>query len=164
MSIQTDITQASITDADIQQVQTEWAAGIVEIGRVYQEGGNVQRVAQSFLDRYYAFDAGDLPFKPTMAVDVPFRPDAASALSYFIGGIIEEDKGFAIKPWQAVRFETRFIRHVGGVSLSMGHYYFTPVGDSVEQKVEFTFVYQKDNAHQVKILLHHSSLPAASSN
>ena len=45
----------------------------------------------------------------------------------------------------------------------MGNYYFTPVGETEETKVEFSFGYVRDSEGLMRIVLHHSSLPYAGS-
>eukprot|EP00928_Gymnodinium_smaydae_P086113 TRINITY_DN699_c0_g1_i10.p1 TRINITY_DN699_c0_g1~~TRINITY_DN699_c0_g1_i10.p1 ORF type:complete len:488 (+),score=116.53 TRINITY_DN699_c0_g1_i10:208-1464(+) len=44
----------------------------------------------------------------------------------------------------------------------MGNYYFTSAADSSKTKVEYTFGYKKYNDGEVRIFLHHSSVPYAS--
>ena len=43
----------------------------------------------------------------------------------------------------------------------MGNYFFT-APDGTEAKVEYTFGYAVDEAGELRIQLHHSSLPASS--
>lgn len=43
----------------------------------------------------------------------------------------------------------------------MGNYYFTDANTNKEIKVEYTFGYIKDKDGNLKINLHHSSLPYA---
>ena len=83
------------------------------------------------------------------------------ALSYFVGGGNPEDHGFAIQPWSKVRFENNeVIFNPGGKTAeAMGNYYFTDAKTDKEVKVEFTFGYEKLKHGEVKIFLHHSSLP-----
>ena len=47
------------------------------------------------------------------------------ALSYFVGGDIEEDKGFAIRPWTNIRFVNEEIIINGSQAIAMGNYDFT---------------------------------------
>jgi hypothetical protein len=73
-----------------------------------------------------------------------------------------EDKGFAIKGWTAVRFENEGIITVGSYGMAMGNYFFTtPAGD--ESKVEYSFGYMLDEYGNVRINLHHSSMPYVAS-
>ena len=98
-------------------------------------------------------------FKPTLASEKQFRYTYHDALSYFIGGSIAEDKGFALKPWNKIRFGKRKIIILEETALSMGNYFFQGVDDSDEVKVEYTFGYVKDNDNNLLINLHHSSIP-----
>jgi len=91
---------------------------------------------------------------------VPFREDFDGALSYFVAtnGVCSEDKGFAIKGWTKVRWENHKIVTNGSTGTAMGNYYFTtPEGEDV--KVEYTFGYFLDSEGNVRINLHHSSVP-----
>merc|ERR1712176_993041 len=80
-------------------------------------------------------------------------------LSYFVAtGHVKEDKGFAIKGWENVRFENDNIITVGNVGMAMGNYFFTDPND-VEAKVEYSFGYILDDMGEVRIHLPHSSMP-----
>merc|ERR1712061_820071 len=96
----------------------------------------------------------------TKAAAKPFRLDTPAALSYFVSGntAFPEDKGFALKPWTAVRFENNGVLLEGTTALAMGNYYFTAT-DGSETKVEYTFGYFRDSEGKLRINLHHSSLP-----
>ena len=48
----------------------------------------------------------------------------------------------------------------GGMAMAMGNYFFT-APDGNEQKVEYSFGYIVDAAGELRIALHHSSLPFA---
>ena len=96
-----------------------------------------------------------------MASNGKFRPTKNQALSYFIAGderACNEDKGFAINPWTKVRFENSGIIIDGDRAIAMGNYYFTDLSGS-EAKVEYTFGYIKDIKGNLRINLHHSSIP-----
>lgn len=151
-----------ITKEDVLETQKEWAAGIVNISKVFMEEGDYKQAATDHINNLYAYELGDVLFKPTLAADDQFRETFDEALSYFVGGEIAEDKGFAIKPWTKVRFgENPHIAVYGDYAVSMGNYFFTPKGSDIEQKVEFTFGYIKDKEGDLRINLHHSSLPFA---
>ncbi len=141
----------------IHAAQNAWAEGIVEIGQAKTDGKDAEAVASELLDSLYAFEDKVL-FKPTKAVDDPFRNSYEEALSYFVGGMLEEDKGFALQPWTAVRFENEDLLIRDDHALAMGLYYFTDTAGN-ETKVEYTFGYRLDDDGSVKIELHHSSLP-----
>ena len=102
-------------------------------------------------------------FKPTFASQNQFRNSFEDALSYFVGGNIEEDNGFAIKPWFKIRFSENKIVNSRDNAIAMGNYYFTSVEDKKnETKVEYTFGYIKDKKGNLRINLHHSSIPHSS--
>ena len=97
-------------------------------------------------------------FKPTLASVDQFRGTKKEALSYFIGQDLKEDNGFALAPYTKVTWENEGIITDGDSAQAMGNYYFTKTnGDIV--KVEYSFGYVKDEDGNLKINLHHSSLP-----
>ncbi|MEM8830616.1 MAG: calcium-binding protein [Cyanobacteria bacterium P01_G01_bin.19] len=79
-------------------------------------------------------------------------------MSYFVGGIISEDQGFALAPFTDVRFENEGIITYDDTAISMGEYFFTQT-DGSEIKVEYSFGYIRDENGELKINLQHSSLP-----
>ena len=95
--------------------------------------------------------------KPTMAKAQPFRTNHADIISYFVRGHIKEDSGFALKPWTKVRFENEKITISQHQAFAVGHYYFKDT-DGNETKVEYSFGYVIED-NEIKINLHHSSLP-----
>jgi len=57
-----------------------------------------------------------------------------------------------------VRFENVEVITSGATAMAMGNYFFTtPDGDEV--KVEYSFGYLLDDAGNLRINLHHSSMP-----
>ncbi|MEC9210006.1 MAG: hypothetical protein VX762_06230, partial [Bacteroidota bacterium] len=112
-----------------------------------------------FLDTLYAFSIGEVLFKPTLASETQFRLTKKAALSYFIGGDPDftEDTGFALMNWQKIRFKNKRIHIEGNIAITMGNYFMTR--DNVEQKVEYSIVYKKDNQGNLRIILHDSHLP-----
>jgi hypothetical protein len=149
-----------ITKQEVTQAQELWGAGIVRIGSVMDDKDQCNKETDAHLDNLYAFDLGTVLFKPTKAADVQFRLDRKSAKSYFIGGDDDygEDHGFAINPWTAVRFENADMILEENRALAMGNYYFTDK-TGAETKVEYTFGYKKDDNGNLRIDLHHSSIP-----
>jgi len=149
----------SITKQDVLDAQEAWGDGIVAIGAVFQEDGDYKARAAEHITDLYAYEHSEVLFKPTLASDPQFRKTFDQALSYFVGGEIAEDSGFAIKPWSKVRFgEQQIITHSDS-AVAMGNYFFTPVGSEEETKVEYTFGYIKDAEGRGRINVHHSSLP-----
>jgi hypothetical protein len=149
-----------IQEPEVLSVQKKWGEGIVEIGKLVGKPAEYTAKAQSVIDTLYGFKTGPVLFKPTKAAAKPFRLDPKAALSYFVAGNAEfpEDKGFALKPWTAVRFENNGVLLEGTTALAQGNYFFTDT-DGKETKVEYTFGYFRDSEGQLKINLHHSSLP-----
>jgi len=149
---------------EVLEAQRTWGEGIVAIGKVFTESGDYKARATEHINSLYAYSmpSQQVLFKPTLAAQTPFRSDFESALSYFVGGnpSYAEDKGFAIKPYTAVRWENGTIITQGTSALAMGHYFFTNT-DGSEVKVEYTFGYIRDDQGNLRINLHHSSLPFA---
>jgi hypothetical protein len=149
----------AITEQDVLDAQKAWADGIVAISDVYIAEGDYTARAAQHINELYAYEQGEVLFKPTLASDDQFRETFDEALSYFVGGQIAEDGGFAIKPWSAVRFGEQQIITDSDSATAMGNYFFTPVGSEEETKVEYTFGYMKDEDGNLRINVHHSSLP-----
>ena len=135
-----------ITKEDVLAVQKLWGDGIIAIGKK-------EKNANDFLTDMYVENA---LFKPTMAKEEPFRMTREKAISYFITGCCQEDNSFALKPWSEVRFTNHGIITHNNYALAMGHYFFK--SNNEEVMVEYSFGYIKANG-QLKINLHHSSLP-----
>ena len=149
----------AITKEEVLSTQKAWGEGIVEIGKVFIETGDYKSRAERHIRELYAYEHTEVLFKPTLASDVQFRKTFTEALSYFVGGSVSEDNGFAIKPWATVRFGEQQIVTNSNFALAMGNYFFTPVGENEESKVEYSFAYIRDDEGQLRIGLHHSSLP-----
>ena len=150
-----------VTVADVEDAQHAWGEGIVAISTAYNSGGDYVEIARTHVETLYAYGLTPVLFKPTLAAIEPFRPTFDGALSYFVASnnVCPEDKGFAIKGWTNVRFENTDIIVQEATALAMGNYYFTsPDGDEV--KVEYTFGYIVDPSGNLRIQLHHSSMPA----
>ncbi len=157
------VTDTPITEQEVLQAQDAWAKGIVEIGKVYQDGGDYKAAASKMIDQLYGYAEGKVLFKPTKAAVEQFRGTKAEALSYFVGGDIPEDHGFAIQPWSKVRFVNEGIDIDSDSAEAMGNYYFTDAKTGSEVKVEYTFIYRRAKDGHLVIDLHHSSLPYAPS-
>ena len=144
---------SGITKEEVEQAQAIW-------GQVFQDGGDYTARAKAHVDALYAYGIGEVVFKPTLAAAAQFRNDDEGALSYFVGGNQKyaEDHGFAIKPWTKVRFENCGIILLNDVALAMGNYFFTDLSGA-ETKVEYSFGYVRGPSGELRINLHHSSLP-----
>ena len=149
-----------ITKNQVIEAQSAWGKGVVKIGSLKEVMSECEKFASEFLDNLYAFEGGNVLFKPTKCAIKQFRPTKSEALSYFIAGkerACKEDKGFAIQPWIKVRFENSGFILEEERAIAMGNYFFTDLGGS-ETKVEYTFGYKLLNG-KLKIDLHHSSFP-----
>tara|TARA_B100001769_G_C22054875_1_gene567030 strand:+ start:197 stop:658 length:462 start_codon:yes stop_codon:yes gene_type:complete len=149
-----------ITKEEVKSAQIIWGNGVVKIGELKNDRVSCEKYTNEFLDNLYAFDLGEVLFKPTKCEHEQFRPSKAEALSYFISGenrACHEDKGFAINPWTNVRFENSGFILERDRAISMGNYFFTDLNGN-EAKVEYTFGYKLVNG-KLKIDLHHSSFP-----
>ena len=151
-----------VDEADINIAQKAWGDGIVAIASAHLSGGDYVGIARNHVETLYAYSIGTVLFKPTLAAVEQFRPNFETALSYFVASnnACTEDKGFAIKGWTNVRFENSDIILRDDSAIAMGNYFFTtPEGDEV--KVEYTFGYIVDSSGNLRINLHHSSMPAS---
>ena len=153
------IKKINTTKFEIIEAQELWAQNVIEIGDLYTKNKDYKSKANIFAKEFYAFDVGEVLFKPTLASEKQFRYTYDDALSYFIGGHISEDNGFALKPWKEINFGERKITILNEIALSMGNYFFHSVDGSDVVKVEFTFGYVKDKDNNLLINLHHSSMP-----
>ena len=146
--------------SEIEKIQSKWGNGIVKIGSLKSDRKACEKATIEMLNELYAFDLGDVLFKPTKAEKKQFRLELDGAKSYFIGGNIkfDEDKGFALQPWESVKFENVSVVLNKSHALAMGNYFFTD-SSGTAVKVEYTFGYIRGNNGNLKINLHHSSLP-----
>lgn len=152
-----------ITEAEVVEAQKVWAEGIVEIGKAYLSRGDYQALAAKHVDTLYGYDEGPVLFKPTKASAPQFRLTEEEAVSYFVGGVVEEDGGFALQPWIAVRYEIAEIIIDTDSAIAMGNYFFKETTGE-EVKVEFTFGYVRGDDGSLLINVHHSALPYAPMN
>ena len=145
---------------EIEKAQEKWGKGIVKIGELKDSLKECRMFTIDFINKMYDYENGIVQFKPTKASDFQFRRDVKAALSYFIGSDSDfiEDKGFALNPWVKVDFENNSINIINDIAIAMGNYFFTD-NDGGKTKVEYSFVYKKNDIGDLKIILHHSSLP-----
>jgi hypothetical protein len=148
-----------LTTKEVIFLQNLWGDGIVTIGKVFQAGEDYKTAAREMIAKVYGYDEGSVLFKPTKAAADQFRETADQAHSYFVGGAVPEDHGFAIQPWSAVRFENHEMVIGKDMAVVMGNYYFTDAGTGDAVKVEFTLGIKRAKDSRPVIFLHHSSLP-----
>lgn len=145
---------------DIKSFLESWGQSIVEIGKQNNQPEIQKEATQTFITRFYGYDDFPVLFKPTKATKNQFRNNPEGALSYFIGenSNFPEDFGFALKPWEKVRFEFADINIIDKIGIAMGNYYFSN-SNNEKIKAEFSFVVKKNSQQKLKIILHHSSSP-----
>jgi hypothetical protein len=158
---------APVTAEEVAAVQTAWAGAIKNISAVYKAKGDYITAAADAAGELYAYGHDNVLFKPTKAAEYQFRSTAQEAMSYFVGGdAVEggyaEDGGFAInggKGWADCVYDNHRIDVKGDIALAMGNYYFTCATTGEVTKVEYTFGYTRCDDGNVRICLHHSSVP-----
>ncbi len=147
----------TITEAEVDEARERWAEAIISIGKASEEG--MEEATEKVIETLYAYDEGAVLFKPTKAAELPFRATKEEALSYFVGGDISEDSGFALEPWTDIRFDNHETIIDTDSAIASGEYYFTSGKTGDETKVEYTFGFIRDDEGNLRINLHHSSLP-----
>ena len=138
----------------------KWANIVLQIGNAYREKKNLDKLVSELLHDVYAFNQGEVLFKPTLAKHDQFRSKKEEFVSYFLGqnNVCKEDTGFAIKNWKSIKFENYKVVENNDNLLAMGNYFFE--NDKNEfLKVEYTFGFIRINNNELRINLHHSSLP-----
>ena len=140
----------------IEHFLNSWKDGVLEIGRVYVEGGDYEKCAEKFISSHYAFDNEEVLFKPTFTKEVIFRNSKELALSYFIGGDIPEDNGFALKPWERIKLEELNAIEENNLIVAMGTLSMKPVNMEENTMIAFTFLLINID-DSLKIKVHHSS-------
>merc|ERR1712151_1004686 len=160
---------APVTTEEVEEAQQLWADSIAAISKVYLDGGDYVAAAGEAAGKLYGYGKSDVLFKPTKATNHPFRPTAEDAMSYFVGAeamknekFKGEDAGFAInggKGWKSVVFRNHKVDLNGPTAQAMGDYIFTDATSGDEVRVEYTFGYKRNDDGNVRIYLHHSSVP-----
>ena len=140
----------------IEHFLNSWKDGVIEIGRIHLEEGDYEKSAELFVSTHYAFDSEEVLFKPTFTKEVIFRNSKDLALSYFIGGEVAEDKGFALKPWEEIRLEELSIIEQDNLMVAMGTLNFKPLNLKENTLIAFTFLLIETDG-SLKIKVHHSS-------
>ena len=148
-----------IKEEEVKNAQNAWAQAIVDIGKVHKDEAKYKALAEETVDTLYAYDEGKVLFKPTKALEKQFRLTEEEAVSYFVTGDVEEDKGFALQPWSKVEFENADITLGCNYAVAMGNYFFTDANTKKKTTVEYTFGYLKNKEGKLLINVHHSSLP-----
>lgn len=152
----------SLTEAEVLAAQQAWGQALVSISSTHEKQGQraAKKLAGDVLDKAYGYNMGPVLFKPTLASgDTTFRTSRDGALAYFVGdNKAFPDKGFALMGWRGYSIENAGIILNGDTAITMGKVHLT---DKAGKKttVDKTWGFKKDSAGQIRIVLHHSSLP-----
>ena len=152
-----------ILEKDISDAVSAWGDGLLEISNAY-ENSSIEKatlVAEGMLDGLYGFNIGPVLFKPTLSGgSQTFRLTKEGALSYFVGQNADypQDSGFGLKFWRKVTAEVSAVFIDEAVAMWMGWVIFTD-RDAKVTKVDKSWGYKLDNQGDLRIVLHHSSLP-----
>jgi hypothetical protein len=160
----------SITEDQVNDAQQAWCDGLVEMGKVHKDGGNVRAVAVRLIKDLYDYAEGTVFFKPTLAHGRhTFRDTAKGALSYFVGGDPDfpDDKGFALKPWARAWYDNNAaengIQIHGNIAITMGNVYAADYQGG-EIMVDKTFVFRLCGDGRLRLCVHKSALPYSPTN
>jgi hypothetical protein len=159
----TVVANQAITEAEVRSAQSAWCKALVDISQTGATKGPAaaKALAEQVIDAAYGYQMGAVLFKPTLTVaPQTFRTTRAGALAYFVGGDsnFPNDKGFALKGWTACESKNAAIFIAGNSASSMGNVMITDTTGKVTT-VDKTWTYVKDTAGQLRIVVHHSSLP-----
>jgi hypothetical protein len=162
-AVASPVVNQAITEAEVLNAQAAWCKALVDISTTGATQGPAaaKALAEKVIDAAYGYQMGAVLFKPTLTV-VPqtFRTTKAGAMAYFVGGDANfpKDTGFALKGWTACEAKNAAIFIAGDSASSMGNVNITDKAGKVTS-VDKTWKYVKDDAGQLRIVVHHSSLP-----
>lgn len=152
-----------ITEAEVLAAQQAWGTALVQISKDYEMGGidKARATAEAVIDGAYGYNLGPVLFKPTLT-EAPrtFRTTREGALAYFVGNdpAFPEDNGFALNGWRSVEIENAGVLIKGDIAKTMGKVRITDQAGTVTE-VDKSWVFRRDDAGNLRIVLHHSSLP-----
>ena len=152
-----------ISEKDLSNARIAWGNSILEISKAFEIDGikMATKVAGIMIDKLYAYDFDKVLFKPTLSGgSQTFRPTKEGALSYLVGqnDVYPDDRGFGIKYWRQVSSDTSAIFIDSTVAMWMGWVTFVDKDGQVT-KVDKSWGYKLDKNGDLRIILHHSSLP-----
>lgn len=157
------IVNTNITAQEVEAAQKAWGEALIKISKDHKKDGakKATRTAEAVLDQAYGYNMGAVLFKPTLTTgDQVFRTTKEGALAYFVGGNkkFPNDPGFALRGWEKYEFKNAAVFINGDLALTMGNVFLTDSTGKVT-KVDKTWGFKKDDKGQLRIVLHHSSLP-----
>ncbi len=161
-SANTIVVNQAIAEKEVLAAQQAWCKALVDISSTYEKDGQpaAKSLAEKVIDGAYGYQMGAVLFKPTLTVNPQtFRTTPAGALSYFVGGdpAFPNDTGFALKGWEQRDIDNAAVFITGDSATTMGKVHFTGKDGKVTS-VDKTWMYVKDDAGQLRIVVHHSSL------
>lgn len=157
------VVNTNITEADVKAAQDGWGKALIQISDDFASGGiaKAKATANRVLDAAYGYNLGVVLFKPTLTHGAQtFRTTKAGALAYFVGDdrSFPADKGFALGGWKKYEYRNAGIFINGDLAITMGNVILTDKDGKVTT-VDKTWGFKKDTQGQLRIVLHHSSLP-----
>lgn len=160
---QATVVNQAISEAEVVAAQKAWCDALVNISQTHARSGQAaaKALAERVIDSAYAYQMGAVLFKPTLTtVPQTFRTTRAGALAYFVGGDSQfpKDTGFALKGWTKCQAKNAGVFITGHSATSMGNVSITNASGQVTT-VDKTWKYVKDDKGQLRIAVHHSSLP-----
>ena len=152
-----------INEKDMNNARNAWGDGIILISKTFDEKGIEEAtiIAEKILQDLYAFESGPILFKPTSSgSNQTFRSNLEGTLSYFVGNNVKypTDSGFGIKSWNKFESKTSDISIENDIAMWMGWVTLTDITGNI-LKVDKSWVYKRMSNGNLKIVLHHSSLP-----
>ncbi|MFP8833805.1 hypothetical protein ACLIJR_06000 [Hydrogenophaga sp. XSHU_21] len=159
------VVNQGITEAELLAAQQAWCKALVDIATTGARSGQpaAKALAEKVIDSAYGYQMGPVLFKPTLTVNPQtFRTTRAGALAYFVGGdpAFAADTGFALKGWSQCKVDNAALFIAGDSAKTMGKVHLTGPDGKVTT-VDKTWGFVKDDAGQLRIVLHHSSLEYA---
>jgi hypothetical protein len=156
------VVNQAISEPEVLAAQQGWCKALVDIGATYEMNGQAaaKELAGKVIDAAYGYQMGAVLFKPTLTVNPQtFRTTRAGALAYFVGGdpSFPKDSGFALKGWRKCDVDNAAIFITGGSATTMGKVHLTGKDGKVTT-VDKTWKFVKDDAGNLRIVVHHSSL------
>ena len=159
------VVNQGISEPEVLSAQQGWCKALVDISSSYEQEGQAaaKALAEQVIDSAYGYQMGAVLFKPTLTVNPQtFRTSRDGALAYFVGGdpAYPKDTGFALKGWKDCKIDNAAIFITGDSAATMGKVHFTDKDGKVTS-VDKTWIFVKDDAGKLRIVLHHSSLEYA---
>jgi hypothetical protein len=162
-SSKTLIVNRAITMSEVLAAQKAWGDALVAISTTFETKGldAAKALAGKVIDAAYGYQFGAVLFKPTLTSGAQtFRTTRAGALAYFVGGdpAFPSDNGFALNGWRKVEIKNAGIFISGNTATTMGNVLISDKDGKVTT-VDKTWQFFKDDSGNLRIILHHSSLP-----